>query len=222
MIFDRFLEVETCRSLVRSETENCVYVSEWRRKNGKIDPTHSCPMNIQVDLPKESAFVTDSSLLLAEKILSKLVRLVGTNIIHRKTIYCERSEQWFWWVFDVNEFLTFDFDFGFFDCLFTILILTSQLRFQIWENGSKIEDKTDILISNLPQICSFPSSLFTLSFSSITVDRPIRSEQSELIWTWKSKAKTRENTGQQRRKYNFCAELFSGTYWQLFQIDDVR
>ena len=73
--FGRFLEVETCRSLVRSETENCVYVSEWRRKNGKIDPTHSCPMNIQVDLPKESAFVTDSSLLLAEKILSKLVRL---------------------------------------------------------------------------------------------------------------------------------------------------
>ena len=94
LIFDRFLEVETCRSLVRSETENCVYVSEWRRKNGKIDPTHSCPMNIQVDLPKESAFVTDSSLLLAEKILSKLVRLVGTNtLIHRKTIYCERSEQ---------------------------------------------------------------------------------------------------------------------------------
>ena len=79
MIFDRFLEVETCRSLVRSETENCVYVSEWRRKNGKIDPKHSCPMNIQVDLPKESAFVTDSSLLLAEKILSKLVRPVGTS-----------------------------------------------------------------------------------------------------------------------------------------------
>ena len=79
LIFDRFLEVETCRSLVRSETENCVYVSEWRRKNGKIDPKHSCPMNIQVDLPKESAFVTDSSLLLAEKILSKLVRPVGTS-----------------------------------------------------------------------------------------------------------------------------------------------
>ena len=84
-------------------------------------------MNIQVDLPKESAFVTDSSLLLAEKILSKLVRLVGTNIIHRKAIYCERSI----WIFDVNRFLTFDFDFGLFDCLFTILILTSQLRFQI-------------------------------------------------------------------------------------------
>ena len=71
----------------------------------------------------------------------------------------------------MNEFLTSDFDFRFFNCLLAILILTSQLRFQIRENGSKIEDKTDILISNLPQIFSLPSSLFTLSFSSITVDR---------------------------------------------------
>ena len=70
----RFFEVETCRSVARSkENENCVFVSEWRRKNGKIDPTHSCPMNVQVELPKESAFVTDSSLILAEKLLVTLV-----------------------------------------------------------------------------------------------------------------------------------------------------
>jgi hypothetical protein len=48
-------------------------VSEWRRKNGKIDPKHSCPMNVQVDLPKESAFVTDSALILTEKLLATMV-----------------------------------------------------------------------------------------------------------------------------------------------------
>ena len=69
----RFFEVETCRSIARSPTENCVFVSEWRRKNGKIDPKHSCPMNVQVDLPKESAFVTDSALILTEKLLATMV-----------------------------------------------------------------------------------------------------------------------------------------------------
>lgn len=74
VLFSRFFEVETCRSVARSkEKENCVYVSEWRRKNGKIDPTHSCPMNVQVDLPSEAAFVTDSALILAEKLLVALV-----------------------------------------------------------------------------------------------------------------------------------------------------
>ena len=70
---ERFFEVETCRSIARSPTENCVFVSEWRRKNGKIDPKHSCPMNVQVDLPKESAFVTDSALILTEKLLATMV-----------------------------------------------------------------------------------------------------------------------------------------------------
>ena len=67
--------METCRSVARSPTENCVYVSEWRRKNGKIDPKHSCPMNVQVDLPKEAAFVTDSALILTEKLLATMVNI---------------------------------------------------------------------------------------------------------------------------------------------------
>ena len=69
----KFFEIETCRSITKSNEDKSVLVSEWRRKNGKIDPTHSCPMNVQVDLPKESAFVTDSSLILAEKVLATLV-----------------------------------------------------------------------------------------------------------------------------------------------------
>ena len=77
----RFFEVETCRSIARCKDleEDCVFVSEWRRKNGKIDPKHSCPMNVQVDLPKEAAFVTDSVLILAEKLLVALVRFKITT-----------------------------------------------------------------------------------------------------------------------------------------------
>ena len=68
------MNVETCRSLVKSENE--ILVSEWRRKNGRIDTTHSCPMNVPIELPKESALMTDSAMILAEKILTKL-GLVG-------------------------------------------------------------------------------------------------------------------------------------------------
>ena len=68
------MNVETCRSLVKSENE--ILVSEWRRKNGRIDLTHSCPMNVPIELPKESALMTDSAMILAEKILTKL-GLVG-------------------------------------------------------------------------------------------------------------------------------------------------
>ena len=64
------MNVETCRSLVKSENE--ILVSEWRRKNGRIDPTHSCPMNVPIELPKESALMTDSAMILAEKILTRL------------------------------------------------------------------------------------------------------------------------------------------------------
>jgi len=37
-----------------------------------LDDSHSAPMNVEVDLPLESGFVSDASLLLAEKILAKV------------------------------------------------------------------------------------------------------------------------------------------------------
>ncbi len=50
-----------------------VYVSEWRRRNGQVDPDHSAPMNVPIECSREFALMTDSSLILAEKLLSKLV-----------------------------------------------------------------------------------------------------------------------------------------------------
>ena len=79
--------METCRSIARSPTENCVFVSEWRRKNGKIDPKHSCPMNVQVDLPKESAFVTDSALILTEKLLATMVSWYTKSLVNTNSFY---------------------------------------------------------------------------------------------------------------------------------------
>ena len=77
--------VETCRSVVfvpnvvdaekDFDVENPsgkLIVSEWRRRNGILDDNHSAPMNVEVDLPREAGFVSDASLLLAEKILAKV------------------------------------------------------------------------------------------------------------------------------------------------------
>ena len=86
----RFVEVETCRSIARSELDpKIIHVSEWRRKNGQIDPSHSCPMNVPIDLPKEAALMSDSALILAEKLLAKLV----SRFTRRKNFLFCRSLQ---------------------------------------------------------------------------------------------------------------------------------
>jgi len=41
-------------------------------RNGLIDATHSAPMNVEVELPTESGFVSDASLLLVEKLLARM------------------------------------------------------------------------------------------------------------------------------------------------------
>ena len=71
--------VETCRSVVfvppkrhsDAEVDNGkLIVSEWRRRNGILDDAHA--LNVNVDVGNDVGFVSDASIIVAEKILAKI------------------------------------------------------------------------------------------------------------------------------------------------------
>ena len=68
--------VETCRSVVfvppKPPNPGKLIVSEWRRRNGILDDDHS--LNVDVDVGSDVGFISDASMLVAEKILAKLGR----------------------------------------------------------------------------------------------------------------------------------------------------
>ena len=79
-------EFQTCRSIVLDEssddTRRFIKVAEWQRSNGKLVvqknndgslPAHGQTYH-QLELPQNSAFLTDISLLLAEKLMARTMK----------------------------------------------------------------------------------------------------------------------------------------------------
>ena len=74
-------EFQTCRSIVLDEnqddTRRIIKVAEWQRSNGKLvveGVKPSCQTYHQLELPQNSAFLTDISLLLAEKLMARTMK----------------------------------------------------------------------------------------------------------------------------------------------------
>ena len=79
-------EFQTCRSIVLDETQDdtrrFIKVAEWQRNNGKLvvqknfgqDGVPSSQTYHQLELPQNSAFLTDISLLLAEKLMARTLK----------------------------------------------------------------------------------------------------------------------------------------------------
>ena len=79
-------EFQTCRSIVLDEsqddTRRFIKVAEWQRNNGKLvvqknlgrDGIPSSQTYHQLELPQNSAFLTDISLLLAEKLMARTTK----------------------------------------------------------------------------------------------------------------------------------------------------
>ena len=68
--------VETCRSVVfvppKPPSQGKLIVSEWRRRNGILDDDHA--LNVDVDVADDVGYISDASMLVAEKILAKVGR----------------------------------------------------------------------------------------------------------------------------------------------------
>ena len=79
-------EFQTCRSILLDETQDdtrrFIKVAEWQRSNGKLvvqknfgrEGFPSCQTYHQLELPQNSAFLTDISLLLAEKLMARTMK----------------------------------------------------------------------------------------------------------------------------------------------------